>query len=573
MKCRNVRILGWVVGAALALGVVGEVFAQDWDSVDWVRHDTYQAVNSDGSSAYPTDGFPILMRGVVLNNNEDWLNPTADYDGGTEANKDYTAWALGGEAEIFVQAVDLSGESWDNADFGGTAAWMGQNYGNHPYKYPGGNPAKSYSNAEWYAELNRLQLWHPETTLSDSQLVRAGDLIEIRARTGLHYSGKMNVNENHDNDPANDFEIVILQKNYGMPDAAEIVLSDLMDASNTFIFDETRQTGGERYQSTLIDVKRVRMFQKVDGSGNPQVDDEGNPLLELRDGSGRALDITLGASESFATAEMPTGWFDVTGIMNQGAYTGKGGYYLCAMNADAFAHMAGDADEDWDVDNSDLGAAYGNFTNVGGSGKTWADGDFDGDGDVDNSDLGEAFGNFTGPVVAEAAEQSTLMVQACGDDISAIQSTATGTDLGNRADLIYNIVTGEVFLDQSEADGGIITNFVLQTDDADGFNTGVVNFPFYELYMTDETFEISQTDALVRGFVGGDIWNLGAILAAGLSQAELEAFFSKAMYVGAQGTGVQNFDLLTVPEPSTGVLLLMLAALAFFGKRWITKRG
>ena len=562
MKCRNVKILGWVVGATLALGVVGEVFAQDWDNNDlWVRHDEYQAVYSDGSSVYASSGgYPLLMRGVVLNNSEDWLDSTAN------SSLAGQAWKLGAESEIFVQTVDSSEYTWDDGDFGGTAVWMGQLYGNTKDPI---NPSYNYSDSEWYAELDRLHLYRPGTTQTNDELVRAGDLIEVYANTGRHYAGKMNINEDHNNSTACDFFIRIVEKNYGLPEAEEITLSNLItldgEGTASFIFDETRQTGGERYQSTLVDVKRVRLADTT-GWGT-------NSDLVLQDGNGRTMTVHLGLNESFTTAAAPTGYFDVTGILNQKAYSGQGGYYLCAMNADAFAHMAGDADEDWDVDNSDLGAAYGNFTNVGGSGKTWADGDFDGDGDVDNSDLGEAFGNFTGPVVAEATEQSTLMVQACGDDIGAIQSTATGTDLGNRADLIYNIVTGEVFLDQSEADGGIITNFVLQTDDADGFNTGVVNFPFYELYMTDETFEISQTDALVRGFVGGDIWNLGAILAAGLSQAELEAFFSKAMYVGAQGTGVQSFDLLTVPEPSTGALLLTLAALAFFGKRWITKRG
>ena len=328
MKCRNVKIFGLVVGAVWVLGVVGEVFAQDWDTVDWVRHDEYQAVDSNGSNAYPADDFPIRIRGVVLNNSEDWLNPTAEFH--------TRRWEFGGEAEIFVQAVDLPGDSWDDGDFGGTAAWMGQNYGNHLMKHDkyapdAGDPEYSYSDVDWYDELDRLGLYRPyatsEEALTDDQLVRAGDLIEIRARTGLYYAGKMNVNEEHDNVPANDFEIVILQKNYGLPDAEEISLSDLMDDSGEFIFDDTRATGAERYQSTLIEIQQVRLAEESLANWGQNAD------LELVDATGRTLGIHLGLNESFATGDAPTGWFDVTGILNQVTDDELGDYYLIATNA------------------------------------------------------------------------------------------------------------------------------------------------------------------------------------------------------------------------------------------------
>ena len=59
----------------------------------------------------------------------------------------------------------------------------------------------------------------------------------------------------------------------------------------------------------------------------------------------------------------------------------------------------GDTDSDGDIDDSDLGTSFANYTGpVGNAGKTAADGDTDGDGDVDDSDLGSSFANYTGPL-------------------------------------------------------------------------------------------------------------------------------------------------------------------------------
>jgi len=147
--------------------------------------------------------------------------------------------------------------------------------------------------------------------------------------------------------------------------------------------------------------------------------------------------------------------------------------------------------------------------------------------------LSQAFGNFTGPVYK-------------------------GGDSSSRADLIYNLVTGEVFLDQSEAAGGIITNFVL-IDNEGALNTGVVDFPFPGILKTDLPTEISQTDGLMAG-MPTDVWNLGPIFPTGMSLSALEAFLDQAFYVGALGSGVQDFDLVAVPEPATLVLLAAVAA-------------
>lgn len=305
------------IAAAIVASLAASADAQIvWENVPFIQHSVYQAVNSDGTGVY-SGGFPLRHRGVVLNNTEDWLDPAAAYDPGPEAH----LWELGGEAEFYVQAVDLPG-TWDDGDFGGTACWMGQNYGNHVIHQ---DPLFNYTDAEWHAELDRLQIWRPGG--STAPLVRAGNLVEIRARGGLSYNGKMNVNEQHSNDPLNDFEVVILDEDYGLPAATSITLADIKYADDEPIFDYTRASGGELYQSTLVKIENMRF---VDASGWGTDSD-----LVLTDGAGRTLDIRLGLTDSFLAQPAPD-LFNVVGIMDQNEFGGTGGYRLLAMNAADF---------------------------------------------------------------------------------------------------------------------------------------------------------------------------------------------------------------------------------------------
>ena len=314
--------------AGLVSWVPCGVRAEPWETVDFVRHSDYQSVNANGTSAY-AGGFPARLRGVVLNDTEDWLNPTAAYDPGVHL------WQLGGEAEIFVQAIDLPGDTWDDGDFGGTACWMGQNYGNHVIRQ---DPQFNYTDAEWYAELDRLGWWRPESGVSP--LVRAGALIEIRARAGLNYAGKMNVNEQHDNDPIRDFDIVLLEEAYGLPEPAPVTLSVLKDDSDVAIFDPTRASGGERYQSTRVEIQNVRLADAADWGSNSD--------LVLTDASGRTLAIHLGLNDSFATTTAPEGYCNVIGILDQKSPSGTAGYRLLAMHADDFTFVGGTGDVNGD---------------------------------------------------------------------------------------------------------------------------------------------------------------------------------------------------------------------------------
>jgi hypothetical protein len=307
-----------LLGLCAVQVVAAVASAQVWNNVSFVDHRVYQAANADGSSAY-SGGFPIRMIGVVLNNTEDWLDPTPAYDPGVHL------WQLGGEAEFFVQATDLDGTPWDTDpvaafdDFGGTSCWMGQNYGNHIMRQ---DPSFSYTDAEWTAELGRLNLFGGDGVTDP---LRAGDLVEIRARAGMAYKGKMNVNELHTNDPAMDFEIVLLQDGYGLPTPAPILLSDLKTAGDAFIFDPSRQTGGERYQGERVELMNVHV-------ASPQTW-TAESLVSITDGV-RTLTLRLGANGSFDGTELfgVGEHFNVVGIMSQSDSGGQGGYQLLAMS-------------------------------------------------------------------------------------------------------------------------------------------------------------------------------------------------------------------------------------------------
>ena len=62
--------------------------------------------------------------------------------------------------------------------------------------------------------------------------------------------------------------------------------------------------------------------------------------------------------------------------------------------------LAGDTNSDGDIDDSDLGTSFANYTGPVGAagGKTAQQGDTDFDGDIDDSDLGTSFAGYTGPL-------------------------------------------------------------------------------------------------------------------------------------------------------------------------------
>jgi autotransporter-associated beta strand protein len=320
---RGARLLG----AILFFLISRTSYAIDWNTVSVIYHSDYQSIRESpaGSGNWTTAfGGPLPFRliGVVLYNTEDWLDPTANY------NK--IPWNLGGQAEIFLQAVDVD-------DFGGTSCWMGQNYGNLPWI---GDPVhNSYSNKAWYEELDRLQLYYPgKTTYS----LRAGDLVEIYTGVGgLYYSGKMNVNKQHSTDTDNNFQVVVLQRNYGLPAAAQLTLGDLKNADNSFVFNplEPRASGGEHYQMSLVNLNNVRLKNPL--LWGPNMD------LQLTDDTGRDFDVHLGLNAGFYSYMTPTGTYNVAGVIDQESANGRDGYRLLSLEASNFSALPGVAAPVW----------------------------------------------------------------------------------------------------------------------------------------------------------------------------------------------------------------------------------
>ena len=103
--------------------------------------------------------------------------------------------------------------------------------------------------------------------------------------------------------------------------------------------------------------------------------------------------------------------------------------------------VPGDTDGDYDVDGSDLGTIFANYTGPGGTGKTFYDGDLDGDGDVDDSDLGLAFAGFTGP------EGGPKRIAGDTDGDGDVDDSDLGTAFAN--------YTGPVSTGKTFADGDV----------------------------------------------------------------------------------------------------------------------
>ena len=289
-------------------------------AVEYTKHSNFQVVDSNGMSAY-SGPIPLYLKGVVLNNPEDMLNGTPNYNS--------IPWDLGGQWQIFIQAVD-------GADWGGTCLWMGQNYGNLGFI---NDPADKYTNAQWTAQLLRLNYCGSET-----QPLRAGDLIEVYARGTLWYAGKRNVNEQHMANGPYQFDITMLQRGYGLPAPAQINLADVRDAANHEIFQATENSaqphtalaydqvsGGEKYQSQRVTLQNVRL--KPGQAANWQL---GGKVM-LTDASGREFPLLLGLNPSLVQMTPPAGDFNVTGIFDQQSITspttmGIDGYQLWVMS-------------------------------------------------------------------------------------------------------------------------------------------------------------------------------------------------------------------------------------------------
>ncbi len=272
-----------------------DVALQAQATVAQVTHSQFQAVNDSGEQTY-TATDKVILEGIVLHNPADLLDPTPD-DTITET------YNISGEWQIFFQ-----GEGDDHA---GTAVWMGQLYNNLPWVALDGG----YTNEEFIAELSRI----------NAAQFCPGDRIQV---TGyfLSYNGKTNINEQHKKNPDHDFTIELLERGVGIPKPEVVMLDELKDDNDNFIFDPNRQIGCEYYQARLVKIEDV-WFVDPNGWG---------PYGELMITDGlKTFPVKLGRGNGiYAGSNNLTEPFDIIAIIDQESSDLISGYRLWVPNYD-----------------------------------------------------------------------------------------------------------------------------------------------------------------------------------------------------------------------------------------------
>jgi hypothetical protein len=277
----------------LGLFCIGTVKADA--TVAEVTHAEFQAVDATGEHTY-NDTQKVVLEGILLHNPADMLDPTAD-DTITET------YNLGGQWQFFFQ-----GEGDDHA---GTAVYMAQLYNNLPWVAPDGG----YTNQEFVEELNRL----------NAAQFSPGDRIRV---TGyyLSYKGKLNINEQHSNNPDHDFTIELVERAVGLPRPELVTLDELKDDNNEFIFDPSRQFGCEYYQARLIKIEGVSFADANDWAPNGEIIiTNGTKTFPVKLGRGNGL---------YPGSNNLNDTFDIIGILDQESTDLTGGYRLYVMNYD-----------------------------------------------------------------------------------------------------------------------------------------------------------------------------------------------------------------------------------------------
>lgn len=263
-------------------------------------HREYQAVFNDGTSAWPASPqqpkYPIEMTGVVINNPGDMLyfsdDPQSPY------YSDSPQW------QVYIQATEAAKAA---GDFGGTALYMRR----YAPPFLGGHDL--YPGTAWADEMTRLNYPVYDVTGDPvTEPLQQGDLIKVEARApGMFFRGKNNVNTMHLNLEQNEFYITILERDVPLA-APTITLADLKNPDDTFLFDETRQTGPEHYQASLVHLENLLLD---DDPSNWTLDN----TVTVRQGD-LTFDMQLGidpALELIDATTLTTTPFDVTAIVNQ----------------------------------------------------------------------------------------------------------------------------------------------------------------------------------------------------------------------------------------------------------------
>ncbi len=282
-------------------------------------HSNLQAVTSIGTSAW-NGAFPFTLRGVLLCDPGEMLDATPNF---IPYAGPATYGEMGAEWQITFQAVEPG-------DRGGTTCWLGQNYGNQPWIR---DSDFSYTNEAWVPEVLRVNF--DPTTLHQ---FRAGDLIEVTARQAVFYGGKRNINENHDIDPAYNFDIRLITADYGLPAPEAITLADVVQPGGdpgdwttwAAIFDPTRAIGGEHWQGMRV---RLNSLTLVTTNGWNLTNLWPARLCTVTDGTGRYFRLR---HPRYSLGAAPTGVFDAIGIFTQesgSGIQGTNGYELIVQQA------------------------------------------------------------------------------------------------------------------------------------------------------------------------------------------------------------------------------------------------
>jgi hypothetical protein len=283
-----------IILAAILSLILG--FAAKADpTVAELTHSEFQAVDENGEHTYNATE-TVTLEGILLHNPADMLDPTPDETITQTFN-------VGGQWQIFFQ-----GEGDDHA---GTAVWMGQLYNNLPWVSPDGG----YTDDEFVAELSRL----------NAAQFCPGDKIRV---TGyyLSYNGKLNINEQHNNNPDHDFNIELVEPGVGLPCPEVVTLDELKDEEDEFVFDPNRQTGCEYYQARLIKIENVFFADANDWAPHGE--------LLITDGI-KTFPVKLGRGNGiYAGSNNLSEPFDIIGIMDQESPNLVDGYRLYVMNYD-----------------------------------------------------------------------------------------------------------------------------------------------------------------------------------------------------------------------------------------------
>jgi hypothetical protein len=118
--------------------------------------------------------------------------------------------------------------------------------------------------------------------------------------------------------------------NYGLPSPLNITLASVKNADDTYIFDQTRATGGEHYQGMRV---RINNLTLVTTNGWNAANTWGNRKCTATDATGRTFPLRHSRRDIGAA---PTGVFDAIGIFNQESSSGSqgtNGYELIVQQA------------------------------------------------------------------------------------------------------------------------------------------------------------------------------------------------------------------------------------------------